>query len=177
MLATCHSIPGARPYLKHFGLGFPGRVPLLWALVRLMLFATAQQQHYFPPATSAAAAAATSEVLQARCSCVRHAEQVARWLSRVGGGWGGCHCTTFEFQSWPLRQSHAEISYENPLFQFMNFSKSSKWQLLSLLWFHIAPSPSSSASFLHLLGQGLLDGIPLPPILKPRHMQMYNAFR
>lgn len=208
MLATCHSIPGARLYLKHFGLGlartwnvgFQGRVPLLWALVRLMLFATAQQQHYlFPPlaisavvtaAAAAALAAATSEVLQARCSCVRHAEQVVRWLRRVGGWAGGEGGTGTGSDGGAVSAPHLNFkvghsdSHTQKFRMKIHFfslwiSQKAQNDSCSRCCGFIPTPPRSPYPFcLFFLGRGLqLDGDHIHPILNPWHMQMYNACR
>lgn len=62
MLATCHTI------LEEVLLP-EEMVPLLWALVRLMPFS---------PSRIGPGSSGNIRVLRARCSCVRHAEQVAR---------------------------------------------------------------------------------------------------
>lgn len=92
------------------------QVRLLWALVRLMLFAASRNISLQRRAL---------QLPQTRCSCVRHAVPSAGMAAAAGEGEGeqeaACHCAAFEF----LSCTH-KISYENPLFQFMNFSKSSQ---------------------------------------------------
>lgn len=91
------------------------QVRLLWALVRLMLFAASRNISLQRRAL---------QLPQTRCSCVRHAVPSAGMAAAAAGGEeeeAACHCAAFEF----LSCTH-KISYENPLFQFMNFSKSSQ---------------------------------------------------
>lgn len=92
------------------------QVRLLWALVRLMLFAASRNISLQRRAL---------QLPQTRCSCVRHAVPSAGMAAPAGEGEreqeAACHCAAFEF----LSCTH-KISYENPLFQFMNFSKSSQ---------------------------------------------------